>query len=364
MRSSKYFYYLFLINAMVNIINFVPRILQDARYHGALLSILIAVIIGPILMIGFVATIRKFPGQGIPQIFNSCMPKIMAGILLIGYASIWYMAGGISLLSYLDVTIRFISPDISPLLLMIGFLLLVTVCSRLRSDSILYGLEVILIIFSPIILYMLGKCVFDPNFNWDAVKEVLTHLWIMPNYTTVAAASYIFSGYLNLAVFNTAFKQINMKRVWLIPVIGLLVLFITFVVPIGYHGTVGVERYAYHWFSVADSIRIELFVIERMLFLFYVVYLTLAMVSSIIHWHVALELCKGALRPYSDNHDWPKADWWILAIFSAGVIMTMQMSDQTRLFLTGEWFLNIRLAGELTILGFLLFASWRRVRRT
>lgn len=364
MRSSKYLYYLFLINALVNIINFVPRVLQNSRFQGSLLSIVIAVIIGPLLMLGFVSTIRKFPGQGIPQIFNSCMPKFIAGTLLICYASIWYLAGGVSLLSYLDVTIRFISPDISSLQLLIGFLLLVSVCSRLRAESILYGLEVILILFSPVILYMLTKSLFDPHFNWDAVRQVLTYLWTMPKFSTVAAASYIFSGYVNLAIFNTAFKQINTKRMWMVPISGLLILFITFIVPIGYHGSVGVERYVYHWFSVADSIRIELFIIERMLFLFYVIYLTLAMASSIIHWHVALELIKGALRPYRDNHDWAKADWMILAIFNVAIIITLQMFDQTHLFRTGEWFQNIRLVGEITILGFLLFASWRRVRRS
>lgn len=70
---------------------------------------------------------------------------------------------------------------------------------------------------------------------------------------------------------------------------------LTFLVPIGYFGTVAIDRHVYTWFSTADSIRMEYFIIERMLFIFYFAYLSLSLVSVIVHWHGGLELFKGAI---------------------------------------------------------------------
>src|SRR5690606_25978122 len=156
---------------------------------------------------------------------------------------------------------------------MTGFLIIVCLCCRLNATSLLYGLELLLFLISPFTFYFLGKALLNEYFNWDAVLQVGTHLFTMPNYESIAAATFIFTGYTNLIMFSRIFEQNKIKYAWMISFVGLFVLLTSFLIPIGYQGTQGVENHIYPWFSTADSIRIELFVIERMLYVFYLIYI-------------------------------------------------------------------------------------------
>ncbi|WP_162174443.1 hypothetical protein [Paenibacillus sp. FSL R7-269] len=111
MAKSRYFYCLFLMNSLINIINFTPRELIDARFEGAQSSIVIAVVTGTLFIYLFTKVINKFPGQGLPEIFGAALPKLLASPLIFIYALLWYTAGALIMLSFVDITLRFISPD-------------------------------------------------------------------------------------------------------------------------------------------------------------------------------------------------------------------------------------------------------------
>lgn len=365
MVKERYFYYLYLINALINIINFVPRVLIDNRFEGALLSILISVVLGSTLLITFTKIISHFPGEGLPEIVDSTIPRFIGIPLLCIFASLWYGSGAITLVSFVDITLRFISPDVSPFFALIAFLLLVTISSRLKTESILYALETTLIINCPLAAYMLLKALINPHFSWDAVMQVITHLWTMPKYNSIAGASFIFTGYVNLAIFNRSFKSLKPRHLWMIPVSGLLILLITLLVPIGYHGTIGVEDQVYTWFSTADAIRSEFFIVERVLFIFYFTYLALSLVSAVIHWHIALEIFKGffmkkktkGLKAASNK------DWWILGVMTAVTVWMGFYLDQVKLTVLGQWFLNVRLPVEFLLIATIIAAYRRRKKR-
>ncbi|MFD3260430.1 hypothetical protein ACE3MQ_17720 [Paenibacillus lentus] len=364
MVKEKYFYYLFLINALINIINFVPRVLIDNRFEGALMSIFLSVVIGTTLLVSFTKLIGHFPGEGLPEIVLTSLPRMIGIPLLTILAFLWYESGAITLVSFVDITIRYISPDVSPLFAILVFLLLVTLSSRLKTDSILYALEITIIINVPLVVYMLFKALLNPYFSWDAVMQVITHLWSMPNYNTIAGATFIFTGYVNLAIFNRAFKSMKPRHLWMIPVSGLLILLITLLVPIGYHGTIGVEDQVYPWFSTADSIRSEFFVVERVLFMFYFTYLSLSLVTAVIHWHIALEIIKAfSFKKKKNLKTAYNKDWWILVPMTLATIGMGFYFDQVKLTLFGQLFLNVRLIGEVLLVSTIFVAYRRRKKR-
>ncbi|WP_334073492.1 MULTISPECIES: GerAB/ArcD/ProY family transporter [Paenibacillus] len=364
MVNGKYIYYLFLMNALINIINFVPRILISARFRGALIAIFIATAVGTVILYVFTRLMSRFQGKGLPEIFNRHLPRFFSAPLLLLYSIFWFGAAIITMLSFVDITLRFISPDISPYAVMIGFLLLSSFCARLSSESILYALETILLLVTPLIVYILVKSLTSPGFSWDAVMQIVTHLWTRPNYSAVAGATFIFSGYMNLVVFNRNFRNLNTRLLWVIPVTSFVILLVTFLVPVGYHGTIGVEDHVYSWFSTADSIRMELFIIERLLFLFYTTYLSLSLISMSIHWHVGLELFKGVFRSKEAEEGSKKGDWWILGPVCLVTLLLMTFMNQVRLAQMGQWFLNIRFANEFLLLLFLFIAHRRSAKRT
>jgi hypothetical protein len=363
MVKSRYFYCLFLMNSLINIINFVPRELIDRRFDGALISILIATVLGTLFVYVFTVLITKFPGKGLPEILTSVLSRKVVSPILLFFSSLWCVAGTITLLSFVDITVRYISPDSSTYIIGISFLILVCICCRFDSLSLLYGLEIILGLTLPLIVYGMVKALVNPVFNWDSVLQITTYIWHKPDMMSLAAATFSFSGYVNLAIFNRVFHGLKLKHIWILGVEGLLVLLLTFLVPVGYFGTVSIERHVYTWFSTADSIRIESFIIERMLFIFYFAYMTLSLVSVIIHWHVGLELFKGAIS--SAKKGPPKVEKWkewsILCLFSGIVIALIQL-DQYQLNMLGAWFLQIRWYGEMFIIA-LLFYCYRKVRR-
>ncbi|WP_019635972.1 hypothetical protein [Paenibacillus fonticola] len=365
MVNERYFYYLFTIQALINIVNFVPRVLIDNRFEGALMSILVSVVLGTTLLIIFTKIISHFPGEGLPEIIHDTLPRFVGLPLLCIFAFLWYESGAITLVSFVDITLRFITPDVSPVFAIIGFLLLVTMCSRLKTESILYALETTLIINCPLVAYMLIKALINPHFSWDAVMQIITHLWTIPKYNSIAGASFIFTGYVNLAIFNRAFKSLKLRHLWMIPLSGLMVLLVTLLVPIGYHGTIGVEQQVYTWFSTADAIRSEFFIVERVLFIFYFSYLAMSLVSVVVHWHIALELVKGFLMKKKTKgvKAASNKDWWTLGLMTAGTVWMGFYFDQAKLTMFGQWFLNVRLPGELLLLATVLVAYRRRKKR-
>ncbi|WNS42566.1 GerAB/ArcD/ProY family transporter [Paenibacillus sp. MMS20-IR301] len=350
------------MNTLINIINFTPRELIDARFDGAQSSILVAVAVGTLFLYLFSKVINKFPGQGLPEIFSSGLPKLLASPLILVYAFLWFMAGALILLSFVDITLRFISPDTGPYAVLLGFLAVVCLCSRIDSLSLLYGLEITLGITVPLIIYTMVKAVISPDISWDAILQVMTHSLHAPDMNSIAAASFTFSGYINMAIFNRVFHGLKVKHLWILSLEGLLVLAVSFFVPIGYHGTIGVERHVYTWFTTADSLRVEAFLIERMLYIFYFAYITLSLVSTIIQWHVGKELLLSLL-PSSDKQPKRKLrqEITILVLFAAGTLLMLRL-DQYALNLLGVFLLHIRWYGELLLIILLCWCFWK-VRR-
>lgn len=363
MAQSRYFYWLILMNSLLNVVNFVPRELMDTRFKGAQTSILVAVVLGTGFIYLFTALIAKFPGKGIQEILDTTFPKPLVMLLIVIFAALWCTAGLITLLSFVDITLRFISPDTGPYMVVLGFLVVVCFCARMDSLSLLYGLEVILGISVPLILYTIVKAVANPDFSWDAVFQIMTYSLHAPDIKSIAAATFSFSGYINMAVFNRVLPKLKVRHRWFLGLQGLAVLLLTFYVPIGYFGTVAVEKHVYTWFSTSDSIRIDTFLIERMLFIFYFSYLTLSLVSVIIHWHVGKELLMGLLP--SAKRQKPKVKVWsegvILSLFSAITLVLMRL-DQYQLNALGVVFLHTRWFGELLMI-MLLFCCYAVVRR-
>lgn len=132
------------------------------------------------------------------------------------------------MLSFVDITLRYVSPNSSPYTVVIGFLILVCICCRFDSLSLLYGLEIILFVTLPLIVYGIVKALTNPDFNWDSVLQITTYIWHKPDLMSLSAATFSFSGYINLAIFNRVFHGLKLKHVWILGVEGLLVLLVTF----------------------------------------------------------------------------------------------------------------------------------------
>ncbi|XJZ28802.1 GerAB/ArcD/ProY family transporter [Bacillota bacterium Lsc_1132] len=356
---NRYFLYLVLSNMMTNTIIFVPKILIEDRYDGAVMGIIIAIPLGLVLMIISSKLMGKFPEQALPELLEKTFGNKFKIAVLICLACIWYSAGLITLLGYIDIINRYINPEIGQFLLMLPFLGSILFVIQLTTQKVMYLLEMILFINTPLIVFLIFKAYTSENLNWNSILEVGTHWLAPPNFEAVAAASYAFSGYANVLIFNRLFKE-KIKNRNFVAIFFLVIfnLFTTFFIPIGIHGADGAQEYLYPWISTADSLRMTYGPIERVIFIFLMFYLSITLLSVSVHWHVTLEFLKGLSANGLSN----KQKWLILVIFSGLSILAVLNITTLQLIQFVDYWLQLRVGVEISII-LLIFIIGRRQKK-
>lgn len=347
---------------LVNVFVFVPNILIGERFRGAVLALPLAVVIGTAFIFIFTSSINKFLGKGLPEILDDTS-KWLRFFFLNFFALMWFLAGCISLLAFNNVTIRFVNPDISGINMIIIFaLFIVLILIHIKTDRLLYALEIILVINIPFIAIIIYQAYFHDYISWNSIWEVGTHLYELPSLNALSAATFVFSGYTNLVIFHREFKEkINKKWLWFVPVIGVFNLFTTFFIPIGFWGADGVGEITFPWVSTADTLRIELGPIERVVTFFIYLYIGVSMISVAIHWHVAIELIKSTVKISSEKKK-KIFHWSVLGAFFLTVLLLEQTLGERNILNIGELWLNIRFIGEIfLVLSVYLLARRKRI---
>lgn len=365
---SRYFYYNVMVVSLLNLMLFVPHILLRFRYDGAVSSMAVAVVIGSTLALMFTKVMKAFPGKGLPEILQQFFPKIITIPFLLFVALMWLVASSIALIGYAVLINRFLNPDTSPLIVL-GFLVLIITYSSSRSSlTVIFIIEMGLLINTPLLLFILLKAARSTAVDWDAIRTIANYWNKPPKLQPVSAASYIFTGYINYAIFNRLNPpNFRLRYRWVIPVFGTFILLLSFFVPIGFHGTESVDNYLYIWSVTADSMLMEYGFIERVIFLFLILYLNLTLLYTTIGWHQAMELVKSCLphsNPQIDTRKTPKVNWIITSIFALFTLVYAYLfNEKDHLNITTYW-LTIRMFTEAASVLFLFVLVLRRKSST
>ena len=350
---NRYFLYLVILNMLTNVIIFVPKYLIQYRFDGLILSMLLAIVIGIGLMYLDTIVYARFPGQGLPEILDLGLNKPLKIFVLVGFSFFWFIAGLISLLGYIDILHRIINPELSKVWLLVAFLVVLGFVIQLPTQKVMYLLEIILLLNVPFIGFVFIKAVTSDYLNWDSIFEVGTHAATVPKLNPVAVASYVFSGYANIIVFNRLFKEkIKSINFVIIFFVSLLTLFTSVFVPIGMHGSDGVQEYIYPWIMTADSLRLPYSPVERVVFLFLMLYINITLISVSVHWHVAFELMKGVYKSKKSKTN----NRLLMAFFFGLSILAVLRVDSMHPELISMYWLIARFFVEIiAIIGFFFF---------
>ncbi len=355
---SRYLLWLIVLNMIANVVAYVPRALLKEQNDGMVMGLVLSSIIGTLFMYWFLYQIRKFPEEGMPDLLEKYTQKWFHLLYSALNGLMFYFAGVITLLVFVDISERFINPDMGPNVTLFLFLLVVCGGVLLDSRSLLFVLEIVLIINLPLMIMIFIKAYTHDYFSWDSVKAVATHYREVPSWTTVSAGLYIYLGFLNLSVFNKYIKKLNIKWCWVVPLIGLVNLFTTVFVPVGINGTVLPSQYTFPWISTVDSMRIEFGIIERVLFIFLLLYIGISLLSIMIHWHVALNWLK-VISPVLKRKNKSYSPYFIVAIFCLSSYFLQLVADEKKLFdYTNLWFAS--LIPAIVIMNLVLFWLIRR----
>ncbi|KGR78081.1 GerAB/ArcD/ProY family transporter [Ureibacillus manganicus] len=339
---SRYYYYLVLINMFANIITSVPVVLFQNRKDGAILSMVLALIVGVCCIYFFTNFFNSFPGKTLPDMLKQTMPKWFSIIFTFVLVIVWFVAGLITLITYTILLIRFLTPETSLIMGTITILLFVTFGCFMKAEKVLYTIEIIFVITMPLILFIFLIGYFNTHIEWQYIKVAYTFINTFPQIFPFAAALYLFLGVMNLIIFNQFFtvkQTFGWKQLFIITIIGAGVLFTTYFIPIGFQGFENIDTMMYPWISTADSMRLKYGVIERVVFIFLLFYLAFSVISLLIHWHVTIELLKSVF-----NFNKLKIrgiqfiPFIVISIFSIITIIAVQLINELNLYFFTTYF--------------------------
>lgn len=293
--SKRFIYVMLILNMLTNIVAYVPMILIENRSNGSVLAMVVSLPIGIIIIYLFTKYMSKFPYMGLPEILGKYTPKWFRLFFLLIQGVLWYVAGLVTLVAFTNISKQYINPDMDELLIMLTFLIVIVFGSTLPSKKVLYATEIILLLNLPFIAFIIFKSYFNDDLMWDSVRIAVTHFQKIPSFESISSATFVYTGYTNLVIFNRLYKDVRVKYLWPIALLGFFTLITTFIIPIGLNGFDGAESFTFPWIATTEAIRIELGFIERISFLFLGLYINVSLASVILHWHVGLEQLKAVL---------------------------------------------------------------------
>ncbi|WP_409300158.1 GerAB/ArcD/ProY family transporter [Peribacillus sp. SCS-155] len=363
---ARYFYYIVFLNMSLNIILNAPLVLVQHRFSGAIISILLSIPIGTALTFLFVNSMSKFKNKGLPEIFSGRLPNFIQYPFLAFLGIFWMSAGSFVVISYSYLVKLHLNPEMD-MRLVTGLLAAVLVYGATRqTTSILYKLEISMLISLPVVLFIIIKAVRSRFFYPEHILRILDFTWDTPDFSSIAAASFIFTGYVNAAILNRYIdaKKV-MKYIWCIPLVGTLLLFTSFLVPFGFFGINAVSDIVFPWMVTVDTLRMEYGFIERTSFLLLLVYLSLTLMFGVLTWHIGLELLKVPFKNklQSANKRVQKyAPVVFTLLIAAATVYVVQKVNQREFFSVIKLWFNVRLVCEVVLVSMVLIFSLRRKR--
>lgn len=322
--NKRYMYYLILTHLVANMVAHIPKTLQNTADKGAIVSMAIGSFLGTSLVMLIILAFRQFPGKGMHELAQTHLPKWFYFPVIIYIAVNWFFAGLIQLASFVYLIIRFLTPEMS-IYTICGAFVLITIFGIVgKSKSVLFTMETIFVLLSPLIIFMIVKIVGNKELNWDYVRVAFMHTTAMPNYTaTTATITLIVLGITNIAFFNRFFTNklhFTWKNFIILWLVSIAVFFVIYFIPFGYNGYHRGNELIYPWIMTSDSVRMKFGFVERLVFIFMLNFLAISFVSITVHWHSAARFLSALM---SERFQFKKKDmrpvlfsilFWCIAI--------------------------------------------------
>ncbi len=348
---------------MLNIIINVPMVLIGERYNGSLMAMLLSVFIGGLFIYLFTIGISKFSNKGLPEILDKRIPSLMKNSYLAFLGVMWMAAGAFVLISYSYIIKLYLNTELSMEVILAFFLVIVIFGASNNTKSILNVIEIIVLVTTPVVVFIIYKSITSQYFYFDHIKRILHYFWQMPNYNSLSASTYFFTGYINLVILNRYLDTKKViKYIWILPIIGLVVISFTFFVPIGFLGVRGVNDVVFPWLFISDSLRMEYGFIERVLYLNLYLYLLLSLLFGILTWHVGLKLFEGMFfNYYMKPEKKRKVNGYLFLLFFGVITMILQtITNQREIFELIKLWQDIRFPSEFILVALIFFLSLRQ----
>lgn len=306
MLGKRHITYLFYLNAVISITVFMPQILYKNSLNGSILSICLAIIVGGIFIFILQKILIRFPQQNIDQILDNVVPEWFRKWYIIYCLILWYVTGALFIIALIHVVNIFINPETPILVNYFIFLCLIIFAIVLKTESLLYAAEVVVLFHIPIVLFVNIRFLTDPYVLKDSIFQSFTYFKQFPKFNSFTAALFMFTGFSNLIIFNKKIKINLISKRYIIGVflVCLFILLSTYIIPIGYLGLNGVRKEIFVWLTTVDSMHFDYLFVDRIIYIILFVQIFCSLIYIMLSWHTSLELFKTLNLNYRGMFKW------------------------------------------------------------
>lgn len=356
MLRQRYYIYLFYLNAMVNVIAFIPQILYRSRFNGSITSLFLATLCGITLIILFQTQIKNFPGKNISEIMRTILPRgIQKTFLLLNFTLSTF--SGILFLNSIILVIEEFS-DLDSTTIFYCLLILIVFTIMIQTNSILFMLEITALFVTPFIILIVLRFFTDKLVWIDSINQSFTYLLYFPKMSSVISALFVFTGITNLLVYSEFIRPLNKKHLYIIVGIICFILYASYFIPIGYFGLNGVGKENYVWVTVTDNLKIDYFFLERVVIVFILILIGLTLMYTILSYHSSIKTLQMMAEGLGG-----KLKWTGIFIVASSSIVTHHYLNQMDLLSSFLCFFIFRTCLDLILIFILMWASRKQRQR-
>lgn len=267
--KNRYFYLMTTGTILSECIVYSPGFICENLFEGGLIAIPIGFLISSLIYYGYMNVMNKYKNKDLSTINKILLGRYWGNIFNLIFIIFNYSIGFLMFRGVIEITKKFMLPTTS-FLVIGGLLVIIPFLAYLnKRETLLHLLSyfAVIIIFGTIIYVIVGA----KNFELYWIEGTIRHEIInakIPTIPLISVATYYFSGFDNLSYFNPKFKKYNIKKVIIVVgVFGFISAFITLFLPIATWGSSLVKGVEHPWITTADTIGIDMFFMERGMFI-------------------------------------------------------------------------------------------------
>lgn len=359
--EKRYMYYVMFSMIMMGADVFTANLLASYSYKGAIAGMVAAAILAFILCYSLLKSLDKFPQKNLAEILReSRIPSFLRILFLMFFFLVWIALGwflqGQSVIAYKF----YFLPNFHHSTIWVAHAVVAAILSRLDSKSILFLCEIFFLFLLGIEVITIWMFSTYEFFSWQDILLALTYATTKPAFTTITLSSIVFAGLSTMATFNKVIAQEDkkIKAAVYIAAFGLFMLLSRQMLVIGASGMDAAAKYSMSGFSAADSIRVEVFITERVIYFFLISITTMLLVGNILLWHSAIAMIRSTFNIS------PRTEWVVMSLISLVPIILQKWFLEPSFQAAIRSFAWIHLASNFIFVVLLLYCAKRKVQTT
>lgn len=261
------FYYLMLLINIISGFSFFPLgHLTSNILQGGTIAIILGSAISCVEGYMLIYIYNSFKNDNIINIQRKLLGKFLGDAVTIIYSLFYITMSFCMFRGLLDLVTNYMLPSTSIWFLAATLTIIPFIALLHDNKSFLNFMAFIaLIMVFMIIVHILISM---KEIKIDYLKGIIIHSFKLPSIKSIAMSTYCFTGIRYLSLFNPEFSRINWKlSILLIVAVGIPFNLFIIVGPVAIWGPFAIKNILVIWTATSDTLSVELFVIERVLFI-------------------------------------------------------------------------------------------------